>query len=68
MTEFSNTQIVRAADYDYVKDKLTISFTSGYKTAYCTPPDVFEKLLDASSKDDFFKANIENNGYAVHNC
>lgn len=52
---------IRAVDYDITTKRLLIKFTSGYSYVYHgVPESVFNGLLNASSKGQYFNRYIKN--------
>jgi hypothetical protein len=68
MPEIYNTRL-QNIEYDAEEKALTITFTTGYRTRYFgVSKSVYKALSSATSKDAYFKDNIENHGYAYQNC
>ncbi|WP_161629843.1 KTSC domain-containing protein [Desulfogranum japonicum] len=50
---------IRAAGYDASNRTMKIEFSMQRILTYCSvPPEVFEGLLEATSKKEYFEANI----------
>lgn len=53
---------IASVKYDFISDSVEITFTDGSIYSYSdVPMEVFVGLMRASSKGEFFNANIRNN-------